>query len=346
MRRPWWGPAPDDDQRAVLDLVDDLVDGLLERAGDDEEAVAAARRVLAEHGLWTLGADEATGGGGADGRTTMLAVARLAGAWPALAWACVQVHAACLLLAYDNAAGHAELLARVHEGEPVAVVDVPGGQVEVAENRVDGVLDRLDAAATQPQVLALVARHTAVLLPPTDVHHGPVLRRTGFGGALTHACAVDGPLPDGAAISGPVVDRARVMLLAGAVAVAAGAAEAAAHAAVSYSGEREQFGGPLTELPTVRAALSTQVATVRRLLATALAAVDSSDPVAVAAVLAPALDDAMDVAAAAVQSHGGYGYMVEYRVEGLLRDLVSLRAASGATEAARWAADALVEAGA
>jgi alkylation response protein AidB-like acyl-CoA dehydrogenase len=43
-----------------------------------------------------------------------------------------------------------------------------------------------------------------------------------------------------------------------------------------------------------------------------------------------------------VQSHGGYGYMTEYRVEGLLRDAVSLRAAARATESARAAARALV----
>ncbi|MPZ63251.1 MAG: acyl-CoA dehydrogenase [Propionibacteriales bacterium] len=344
MRRPWWGPVPNDDQRAVLDLVDDLVEDRLERADDDPDAVAVARRVLVEHGLWTLGADEATGGGGADQRTTLLALARLAGTWPALAWASVQAHAACLLLA-DGGVEGGDLLAGVHQGQPLAVADATDGQVEVAEGRVSGLLTRVDASATDARVLALVDRETAVLLPSDAVRHGPVLRRTGLGGALSHPCSVQGALPEGAVIHGPVVERARTLLFAGAAALAAGAAEAAAHAAVSYSGEREQFGGPLTDLPTVRTSLSTNVTAVRRLLVTALAA-DADDLVATAAALAPALDDAIAVAAAAVQSHGGYGYMVEYRVEGLLRDLVSLRAASGATEAARWAADALVEAGA
>ena len=33
--------------------------------------------------------------------------------------------------------------------------------------------------------------------------------------------------------------------------------------------------------------------------------------------------------AAALQSHGGYGYLTEYPVERMLRDAVSLRAACG-----------------
>ncbi|MGH3356443.1 MAG: acyl-CoA dehydrogenase family protein [Nocardioidaceae bacterium] len=344
MRRTWWGPALNDDGRAVLDLVDDLVDDRLRRADDhDPEGIAAARRVLAGHGLWTLGADEAGGGGGADRRTTLLALARLAGTWPALAWASVQAHAACLLLS-DHAADAVDapaLLADVHRGEPVAVVDATDEQVDVVGGQVFGVLGRVDAAAAEPRVLALTDRETAVLLPSGAVQHGPVLGRTGLHGAMTHFCSVQRTLPDGAVVRGPVVVRARILLHAGASALAAGVAEAAAHAAVSYSGEREQFGGPLTDLPTVRSSLSAQVTAVRRLLVTALAA-DVDDPVATAAALAPAMEDALDVAAAAVQSHGGYGYMVEYRVEGLLRDLVSLRAASGATDAARCAADVLV----
>ncbi|WP_157937029.1 acyl-CoA dehydrogenase family protein [Geodermatophilus chilensis] len=135
--------------------------------------------------------------------------------------------------------------------------------------------------------------------------------------------------------------RARTLLDVGAAAVAAGIAGAAARAALDHSGTREQFGAPLTDLPTVRASLSAQEAAARSVLATALAT-GIEDARAAAAALAPACDLALDVAAAAVQSHGGYGYMAEYAVEGLLRDAVSLRAATRATESARAAARALV----
>lgn len=339
MRRPWWGPTPDKDLRAVLDLVDDLVGGRLLRVGDDRvDDVDAARRVLAEHGLWTLGADGARGGGGADLGTTLAVLARLGGAWPALAWASVQAHAAALLLA--GGAGP-DLLTATHAGDAVAVLGSEAADLEVSQGRAFGVLHRVDAAGLTPRVLVLVDRETALVLPEESVEHGPLLRRTGLDGALTHACEVRAEVPGDALVQGAAVSRARTLLRVGAAAVAAGVAEAAAHAAVIYSAQRVQFGAPLTELPTVRSSLGAQVSGARRLLRTALGA-DLDDPAAAASALAPILDDALDVAAAAAQSHGGYGYMAEYAAEGLLRDLVSLRAASGAADAARWSADALV----
>lgn len=342
MRRPWWGPTPDDDLRAVLDLVDDLAGTRVLRVGDDRvDDVDAARRVLAEHGLWTLGADEATGGGGADLGTTLAVLARLGGTWPALAWASVQAHAAALLLTGGT---EPDLLTAIHAGDAVAVVRAGAAELEVSPGRASGLLHRVDAAGLTPRVLVLVDRETALVLPAESVEHGPLLRRTGLDGALTHACAVRAEVPAVAVIQGAAVSRARTLLLVGAAAVAAGVAEAAAHAAGSYSAQRVQFGAPLTELPTVRTSLGSQVAGARLALRAALGA-DLDDPVAAASALAPILDDAFDVAAAAVQSHGGYGYMAEYAAEGLVRDLVSLRAASDALDEARWSADAFAGAG-
>jgi hypothetical protein len=51
------------------------------------------------------------------------------------------------------------------------------------------------------------------------------------------------------------------------------------------------------------------------------------------------------VAAASVQSLGGYGYMADYLVEGLLRDAISLRAACRASESSHAAALSLVGVG-
>lgn len=342
MSRSWWGPPVDDDQRAVLDLVDDLAAGRLTRVGDDRpEDVDAARAAVAEHGLWTLGADEAGGGGGADAPTTLLALARLAGSWPALAWASVQAHAAALVLPAAGATG-ADLLQQVHDGAPVAVCALdPDEGVTLAGGRVTGTLDRLDPAGRHPHLVLLLDTDTAVVLPAGDVPAGVAVRRTGLDGALTVSCRLDAEVRPDAVVRGPQVQAARTFLAAGAAALAAGIAETAAQAALAYSAERVQFGAPLTALPTVRAALSAQASTARTLLGAALAA-PLDQPETVAGALAPALDAAIDVAAAAVQSHGGYGYMVEYRVEGLLRDLVSLRAASRAAEAARWAGDRLV----
>ncbi|WP_100501030.1 hypothetical protein [Geodermatophilus chilensis] len=198
MSRAWWGPPLDEDQRAVLQLVDDLAGDRLTRVGDDRpDDVDAARVALAEHALWTLGADEAGGGGGADLPTTLVALARLAGTWPALAWASVQAHAAAMVLsaAGPEAAG---LLAGIHAGEPVAVCPVDpaeGDTVELTGGRLTGTLDRLDPAGREPHVVVLLDRETAVLVPPDGVVLGPTLRRTGLDGALTVGCRLDAAYP-------------------------------------------------------------------------------------------------------------------------------------------------------
>jgi alkylation response protein AidB-like acyl-CoA dehydrogenase len=338
--RPWWGPRPDEDQRAVLDLVDDLAENHLTRTGDDDpEAADRGRQVLADHGLWTLGVPEAAGGGGADLGTTLAALARVAGTWPALAWASVQAHAAAAVLA--GAAPWAGLLESLHQGAPVAVVAPDADEVTLADGRLSGVLDRIDPAGSAPHLVLLLDRETAVVLAPEDVTFGPAVRRTGLDGARTVTVRLDAVVGPDAVVRGHGVAVARTLLDAGAAASAAGIAEACAQAALAYAGSRVQFGAPLTELPTVRSSLLAQSAAARAVLATSIATgLDAPD--AAAAALAPAFDLAIDVAAAGVQSHGGYGYMAEYLVEGLLRDAVSLRAACRATEAGRAAALALV----
>lgn len=344
MNHDWWGPKVGADQRAVLELLDGLAASRLARVGDDRpDEVDAARRALAEHGLWTLGAPEAEGGGGADPATMLVALAQLAGYWPALAWASVQAHAAAEAL--SGAGGScARLLTDVHLGEPVAVhaLDLDGGTaVQLSGGRLSGDLARIDAAGREPRLVLLMDRETAVVVPPDGVAFGPAVRRTGLDGALTVSCRIDADVPDDVVLRGPHVTRARTVLDAGAAALTAGIAATAAQAALAYSLTRVQFGAPLTELPTVRESLSGQATAARTALATAVGA-DLDRPDEVAGALAPACDLAIEVAAAALQSHGGYGYMAEYPVEGLLRDAVSLRAASGAAGAIRRAARALV----
>lgn len=344
MSRDWWGPRPGEDQRAVLDLVDDLARTRLRRCGDDEaDAVDGARLVLAEHGLWTLGVSESSGGGGADLGTALMALARLAGTWPALAWGCVQAHAAALVLGAGGPAW-AGALREVHDGAPVAVCRTSadaGGDVVVAEGRLTGSLDRIDPVGRSPHVVLLLEDGSAVVLEPDDAGLGPAVRRTGLDGALTVGCRFDVEIGSATIVRGSDVRRAGTFLDVGAAAIAAGIAEAAAQAALAHSGSRVQFGAPLTALAAVRSSLQAQAASARSLLTAALAA-DLDRPDAAADALAPSCDLAVDVAAAALQSHGGYGYMAEYPVEGMLRDAVSLRAAARASEVTRATATALL----
>lgn len=338
MSRHGWGPALDDEQRALVELIDNLAASRLARCGDEyPETVAAARRVLAEHGLWTVGADETTGGGGADLTTTVIGLARLAGTWPALAWGSVQAHAAAIVLRDQPA--WAGLLSRLHgDGTPVAVVDlaVASSTVVRTSDHVTGFIDRIDPVGESPHLVLLLDATTALVLEPDQIENGSPLRRTGLDGALTRSVRLEVGLRDDNLVEGVDAGRAATMLQVGGAAIAAGIASAAAEAALAYSSGRVQFGAPLTALSTVRDSLMQQASGARDSLVAA-ASVGLSQPQEAAAVLLSACDRAIDVAAAAVQSHGGYGYMADYPVEALLRDAVSIRCAAGATDAVRFA---------
>ncbi|AWT51593.1 acyl-CoA dehydrogenase family protein [Mycolicibacterium smegmatis] len=322
--RQWWGPALDDDARGLRDMLDEFVDAHELALTDDAAAVAALVGELAGLGIWTLGTAETCGGGGADRTLTTVAFERLGRAWPALGWAAVQAHTAVDVLAGDDR--FADLVAALHTGDAaVAVVDAQSLHVRLQRDgaAITGTVDRVDVAAEEPHLLVLFDDGTAALIEPPMVAQNP-LRRTGFGGALTRSLDVDAPAAH--VVGGVDVDAAQVRLRLGAAAVAAGIAGAAADAAVAYASDRRQFGDTLTAIPTVRKSLMEQTSRAVLILGAVLGGAE--DPIQAASVALHALDGAIDVAAGALQSHGGYGYLVEYDAERRLRDAVSLRAAA------------------
>ncbi|MER6110675.1 acyl-CoA dehydrogenase family protein [Streptomyces hirsutus] len=336
----WHGPALDNDQRDLMAMLDaftadhDLV------LTDEPETVARLTAELVELGVWTLGTAEEHGGGGADRATTVIAFERLGRNWPALGWASVQAHAAVDVLARDERC--ADLVGRVHAGTAaVAVVDAGSAQVRLAWSgaALSGSVDRIDAAAEAPYLLVLADEDRALLIDPTALTSRP-LRRTGLGGALTRSVQVEASGAAVTELTGVDVPAARVRLRLGTAAVAAGTAAAAADAAAAYSAGRQQFGDALTAIPTVRQSLLAQASGSAVALAAAVAVAD--DPVRSLAAAREACDGAIDVAAAALQSHGGYGYLAEYPAERYLRDAVSLRAAADVQGAAVTTARTLV----
>jgi len=294
-------PARTADQADLARMLDAVIDGAAVLPSDERpEEVAALRSQLAELGVWTLGVPEHLGGGGADATLTATAFARLGRRWAALGWAAVQAHVAAGLLG-----DHPALRARIHAGE--IGIAVTTGQ-------------RVDAAAEAPHVIVL-GDTGARWYEPGSLRYRPV-RHTGLDGALTRVVEFDG---EGIALDG-AVPAATTRLRLGAAAVAAGIADGAAETALDYSRARKQFGGPLTALPTVRDALLSSSGPAAVLLRQALHGADAT-PWQAAAVLDAACEAAVDAAARAVQSHGGYGYLTEYPAERSLRDAVSLRAA-------------------
>lgn len=336
----WWGPELNDDQRELRSMLDGFIASKGVVLDDDPDRVAELVTELAELGVWTLGTGESAGGGGADHLMTLVAFERLGRGWPALGWAAVQAHAAVDVL--SGRAEFAELIDQLHGGAAaVAVVDASSIHVRLSldDDGLAGTVDRVDAAAQQPHLLVLAGEDAAYLVEHAFLTSEP-LRRTGLGGALTRSLDVDAKSAVVHKLSGADNAAARVRLRLGAAAVAAGIAGAAADAALEYASGRRQFGAALTELPTVRQSLLGQRAAAAAPLMGAAAV--GADPVQAYAVLRAACDGAIDAAAAALQSHGGYGYLVEYPVERHLRDAVSLRAAVDTWSAATTAASSVV----
>jgi alkylation response protein AidB-like acyl-CoA dehydrogenase len=110
-------------------------------------------------------------------------------------------------------------------------------------------------------------------------------------------------------------------------AVSLGGAQWALDKALKYVQEREAFGGPLASHQTVLFALAdmeTDLHAARALLERAAAKMDadSADVVAACAMAKRfATDAAFRVANEALQLHGGYGYLHEYGIERVVRDL-------------------------
>jgi alkylation response protein AidB-like acyl-CoA dehydrogenase len=106
-----------------------------------------------------------------------------------------------------------------------------------------------------------------------------------------------------------------------------GGGQAALDATVAYVTTREAFGGPLIDQQSILfelADMDTSLESARTLLARAAQALDAGDPDKVrlcAMAKRVATDAGFEVANSAIQLHGGYGYLSEYGLERIVRDL-------------------------
>jgi butyryl-CoA dehydrogenase len=105
-----------------------------------------------------------------------------------------------------------------------------------------------------------------------------------------------------------------------------GMARAAYEAALGYAREREAFGKPIIEQQAVAfrlADMATQIAAARGLVLDAAARRDAGEPCIKEASMAKlfASEIAERVASDAIQIHGGYGYVADFPVERIYRDV-------------------------
>ena len=180
------------------------------------------------------------------------------------------------------------------------------------------------------------ARGISAFLVPADAEglsFGPHERKMGWNAQPTRQVILDEVRVPASALLGGVGEGFRIAmsgLNGGRVNIAAcsvGGAQWALDRAVRYVHERFTFGEALAERQSVVFALAdmaTQLQAARAMVRDAARAIDArADDVAVQCAMAKrfATDAGFEVANRALQLHGGYGYLQEYGIEKVVRDL-------------------------
>jgi alkylation response protein AidB-like acyl-CoA dehydrogenase len=178
------------------------------------------------------------------------------------------------------------------------------------------------------------ARGITAFLVPTDCEGYEARRIKGKLGLRAQDTAelfLDGArVPDSARLGGEgegfkvamsALDDGRISLAAGCVGIAQGCLDAC----VAYSTERRQFGRPIAQFQLVQeliAEIAVETRAARLLTWQAAAASDAGRPHTLESSVAKyyASEVSVRAANAAVQVHGGYGYVDEYPVGKYLRD--------------------------
>ena len=163
--------------------------------------------------------------------------------------------------------------------------------------------------------------------------HGSDTREIAFANARVPKANMLGQLHKGYTVALATLGGGRI----GIAAQALGIAQAAVEAAVRYAGERHQFDLPIGEFDAIRAMLAdsaVELETSRLLVYQAAWLRDQGRPHIKEASLAKwhASEAATRCAGAAIQVHGGYGYLTEFTVERLWRDAKICEIYEGTTE--------------
>jgi alkylation response protein AidB-like acyl-CoA dehydrogenase len=120
-----------------------------------------------------------------------------------------------------------------------------------------------------------------------------------------------------------------------------GGAQSALDKALAYAGERKAFGSRIADFQALQfklADMATELEAARSLLWRAAAALDAKTPDATklcAMAKRVATDTGFEVANEALQIHGGYGYLADYGIEKIVRDLRVHQILEGTNEVMR-----------
>jgi acyl-CoA dehydrogenase len=190
------------------------------------------------------------------------------------------------------------------------------------------------------------AKGVSAFLVPADtpgLSVGRPERKMGQQGA--HVCDVvfdEAPVPaanrlgeegEGFRIAMQVLDRGRLHI----AAVCVGVAERLIADAVAYASERRQFGKPIADFQLIQAMIAdskTEAMAARALVLEAAALKDAGEPITLEAAAAKYFASEMvgRVADRAVQIFGGAGYVADYGIERLYRDVRLFRIYEGTSQ--------------
>jgi hypothetical protein len=349
---------PTEEAEALLELTREIAAKELapQAAAMEEQAAfpAEAYALLGRSGLLSLPFAEEHGGGGQPYEVYLQVIEEIAAAWPSVAVG-TSVHSLTATVVDANAedAQRSAWLPRMLGGdwlgayclsEPQAGSDVSGIKTKAVregdEYVVTGTKQWISNGSCADYYI-LFARtgddprrglSAFIVTDGTDgMSFGAPEKKMGLACDVTTQVIFEGARIPVAQRIGDEGAGMRVALSAldagrlGIAAVATGIAQAALAYAVSYAGEREQFGRPIGEFQGLQFLLADMAADVERARATYLHAArlkDAGRPFSRQASIAKltATDAAMRVTTDAVQVLGGNGYTREYPVERLFRD--------------------------
>jgi acyl-CoA dehydrogenase len=340
---------------------------LEERVDRDDEVPDEVVREMRDMGLFGLSIPEDYGGLGlsmSEEVRVALELGRTTPAFRSVFGTNVGIGSQGLVMAGSDAQKE-EWLPRIASGEIVTsfALTEPGAGSDSASVQTKAVLDgdvyRLSGAkrfitnADKASLFTVMARTgepgakgvSAFLVPAglPGVSVGKAEKKMGQQGA--HVCDVhfdEAPVPaanrlgeegEGFRIAMRVLDRGRLHI----AAVCVGIAERLIADAVGYAAERKQFGKPIAEFQLIQAMIAdskTETMAARALVLEAAALKDSGEPITLEAAAAKYFASEMvgRVADRAVQIFGGAGYIADYGIERLYRDVRLFRIYEGTSQ--------------
>jgi alkylation response protein AidB-like acyl-CoA dehydrogenase len=363
----------DADQRSLAKMVREFATEVAGPQSLDfearEEDPSPLFRQLAELGLTGISFPENFGGGGQPYLTYLVVVEELARAYLALAIG-LSVHTLCAfaLDSFGSEEQKKELLPRLATGEwfgayslsePAAGSDAASLSTKAV---ADGYVYRLSGSkvfctrGAEANIVLVMARTgkddaggiSAFLVPQATAGFSATKKedKMGWRSSPTWALSFDdaavpadhrlGEEGQGFKIALASLDSGRL----GIAACSIGLAQAAFDEAVTFTGQREQFGAPVSSHQGVQfmlADMATQIEAGRSLYRHAAGLRDAGKDYSLQAAQAKLFcsDVAMQVTTDAVQLHGGYGYISEYPVERYMREAKGLQIVEGTNEIQR-----------